>query len=167
MPKFPVAFRRKSTVQEDSTNGAIAEPSFRVLDRGDANVKSFDGGARMAAARSLAHRSKTSVSEFGTDDNLFAGMTNNRYVFQVFVAFELFFSFCFYYFYVECWTVHFGFGVNSVSILVTMSLSVCSLGSTTRVIDEGYFRRGLWACGRVADHLPGWDGTPPSLGVAD
>ena len=84
MPRFPVAFRRKSTAQED-TNGAIAaEPSFRVLDRGDANGKSFDGGARMAAARSLAaSRPKTSNTEFGTDDNIFAGMTHNRYVNQV------------------------------------------------------------------------------------
>ena len=93
MPRFPVAFRRKSTAQED-TNGAIAaEPSFRVLDRGDANGKSFDGGARMAAARSLAaSRPKTSNTEFGTDDNIFAGMTHNRYVNQVSFRF-LWFSF--------------------------------------------------------------------------
>lgn len=78
MPRFPVNFRRKSTAQDDS-NGPVAEPSFRVLDRGEpANVKSFDGGARMARA---AHRPKTSTSEVVMEDNLFAGLNHNRYVF--------------------------------------------------------------------------------------
>lgn len=78
MPRFPVTFRRRSTAQDD-TNGAVAEPSFRVLDRGaDTNMKSFDGGARMA--RGSHSRPKTSASEIVMEDNLFAGLTHNRYV---------------------------------------------------------------------------------------
>lgn len=81
MPRFPVTFRRRSTAQDD-TNGAVAEPSFRVLDRADTNMKSFDGGARMAA-KAAHYRPKTSASEVAMEDNLFAGLTHNRYVHKV------------------------------------------------------------------------------------
>ncbi|RYP55395.1 hypothetical protein DL769_010200 [Monosporascus sp. CRB-8-3] len=76
MPRFPVTFRRKSTATAEDPNGAIAGPSFRVLDRSEGPVKTFDGGARMA--RASAHKPKTSTSDIAVEDNLFAGMTNNR-----------------------------------------------------------------------------------------
>ncbi|RYP14872.1 hypothetical protein DL765_006090 [Monosporascus sp. GIB2] len=76
MPRFPVTFRRKSTATAEDPNGAIAGPSFRVLERSEGPVKSFDSGARMA--RVSAHRPKTSTSDIAAEDNLFAGMTNNR-----------------------------------------------------------------------------------------
>ncbi|KAI1338578.1 hypothetical protein F5Y15DRAFT_424835 [Xylariaceae sp. FL0016] len=76
MPRFPVNFRRKSTAAEDP-NGPIAEPSFRVLERPDVNSgKSFDGGVRLAAKTGNA--SKTSLHDMATEDNLFAGLKNNR-----------------------------------------------------------------------------------------
>ncbi|KAI5918489.1 hypothetical protein F4810DRAFT_569776 [Camillea tinctor] len=76
MPRFPVNFRRKSTAAEDH-NAPVVEPSFRVLDRSDAsNGKSFDGGHRLA--RLAANSSKSNLHELSPDDNLFAGMKNNR-----------------------------------------------------------------------------------------
>lgn len=78
MPRFPVTFRRKSTAAEDP-NGPIAEHSFRVLERSEvSNGKSFDGGARLAKMTGTAP--KTSISDLATEDNLFAGLKNNRYV---------------------------------------------------------------------------------------
>ncbi|KAI0136414.1 hypothetical protein BJ170DRAFT_589395 [Xylariales sp. AK1849] len=75
MPRFPVNFRRKSTVTEEQ-NGPV-EPSFRVLERADAGVgKSFDGGARMM--RASGGVPKTTLSELAIEDNLFADMKNNR-----------------------------------------------------------------------------------------
>lgn len=80
MPRFPVNFRRKSTVLDDQT-GPV-EPSFRVLDRsqvvpGHASNKSFDGGAKMRATGGV---SKSSLTEVTSEDNLFADMKTNRYV---------------------------------------------------------------------------------------
>ncbi|KAI1631067.1 hypothetical protein F4809DRAFT_194748 [Biscogniauxia mediterranea] len=76
MPRFPVNFRRKSTAAEDH-NAPVVEPSFRVLDRSDANNgKSFDGGHRLA--RLAANSSKSNLHDLSPEDNLFAGMKNNR-----------------------------------------------------------------------------------------
>ncbi|KAI1498852.1 hypothetical protein F5X99DRAFT_420329 [Biscogniauxia marginata] len=78
MPRFPVNFRRKSTAAEDH-NAPVVEPSFRVLDRSDAsNGKSFDGGHRLA--RLAANSSKSNLHEVVTEDNLFVGMKNNRWL---------------------------------------------------------------------------------------
>ncbi|KAM7197653.1 hypothetical protein V8F20_006543 [Naviculisporaceae sp. PSN 640] len=78
MPRFPVAFgRRKSTA--DNLENAPVEPSFRVLERSEvAGGKSFDGGARLAAARTqtLPNIHKPSRSEL--DDNIFADLKPNR-----------------------------------------------------------------------------------------
>lgn len=77
MPRFPVTFRRKSTAEDP--NGPIAEPSFRVLERSELSTgKSFDGGARLAKMTAVAPR--TNVSDVAMEDNLFAGLKNNRYV---------------------------------------------------------------------------------------
>ncbi|KAI1866541.1 hypothetical protein JX265_007842 [Neoarthrinium moseri] len=73
MPRFPVNFRRKSTVT-DEQNGPV-EPSFRVLDRSDVG-KSFDGGVRMMKASGTM--SRTTLADPPMDDNLFADMKNNR-----------------------------------------------------------------------------------------
>lgn len=75
MPRFPVNFRRKSTVIEDQ-NGPV-EPSFRVLERSDASPgKSFDGGVRMMKASGSAPR--TTLHDITMEDNLFVDMKNNR-----------------------------------------------------------------------------------------
>ncbi|KAI1382338.1 hypothetical protein F4677DRAFT_458484 [Hypoxylon crocopeplum] len=76
MPRFPVTFRRKSTAAEDP-NGPIAEPSFRVLERSELNSgKSFDGGARLAKMTAAAP--KSNITDLAMEDNLFAGLKNNR-----------------------------------------------------------------------------------------
>ncbi|KAI2473532.1 hypothetical protein F4781DRAFT_419331 [Annulohypoxylon bovei var. microspora] len=76
MPRFPVTFRRKSTAEDP--NGPIAEHSFRVLERSEvSNGKSFDGGARLARMTAAAPR-HTIHSDLVAEDNLFAGMKNNR-----------------------------------------------------------------------------------------
>jgi len=76
MPKFPLAFgRRKSTA--DNLENAVAEPSFRVLERSEvAPGKSFDGGARMVTKTHTLP--KTSGSDVVADDNIFAGLKSNR-----------------------------------------------------------------------------------------
>lgn len=75
MPRFPVAFgRRKSTADND--NGAIAEPSFRVLDRSEvAAGKSVDGGRLSAKQHTFP---KQNVSDITVEDNLFADLKTNR-----------------------------------------------------------------------------------------
>lgn len=75
MPRFPVTFRRKSTAAEDP-NGPVAEHSFRVLERAEVSSgKSFDGGVRLARMTGSAPRPNVAA-----EDNLFAGLKNNRYV---------------------------------------------------------------------------------------
>ncbi|KAF7540995.1 hypothetical protein G7054_g925 [Neopestalotiopsis clavispora] len=75
MPRFPVNFRRRSTVTEDQ-NGPV-EPSFRVLERSDAAPgKSFDGGMRMTKAGGPMPR--TTLHDVQMDDNIFADTKNNR-----------------------------------------------------------------------------------------
>ena len=76
MPKFPKGFgRRKSTANElDDVPGAVAEPSFKVFDRGDSGSKSFDGGSKFAKSTTgPALRPKTSVAD---DDNMFENVYN-------------------------------------------------------------------------------------------
>ncbi|KAI1383351.1 uncharacterized protein F4822DRAFT_440483 [Hypoxylon trugodes] len=76
MPRFPVTFRRKSTAAEDP-NGPIAEHSFRVLERTEVNSgRSFDGGVRLAKMTATAPKSH--VPDLAMEDNLFAGLKNNR-----------------------------------------------------------------------------------------
>ncbi|KAL7629197.1 hypothetical protein AAE478_000717 [Parahypoxylon ruwenzoriense] len=82
MPRFPVTFRRKSTAAEDP-NGPIAEPSFRVLERSEVSSgKSFDGGARFAKMTAPSPASapppKSNMPDLAAEDNLFAGLKNNR-----------------------------------------------------------------------------------------
>ncbi|ETS86438.1 hypothetical protein PFICI_00266 [Pestalotiopsis fici W106-1] len=75
MPRFPVNFRRRSTVTEDQN--APVEPSFRVLERSDAAPgKSFDGGMRMTKAGGPMPR--TTLHDVSMDDNIFADAKNNR-----------------------------------------------------------------------------------------
>jgi hypothetical protein len=75
MPRFSVGFgRRKSTA--DNLNDAIAEPSFRVLDRTEVVGKSFDGGARLSAK---THHMPTTSVDINVEDNIFAEMKANRY----------------------------------------------------------------------------------------
>lgn len=77
MPRFPVNFRRKSTAEDP--HGPIAEPSFRVLERSQVSTgKSFDGGARLA--KMTAGAPKSNIPDIAVEDNLFAGLKNNRYV---------------------------------------------------------------------------------------
>jgi hypothetical protein len=84
MPRFPVAFgkRRSTANQLNLEDVPVTGSSFRVLERTEVtNGKSFDGGARLAAARAQ-HMPQTSVSAISLEDNLFAGLsvnTNNRY----------------------------------------------------------------------------------------
>ncbi|KAI1176877.1 hypothetical protein F4777DRAFT_236929 [Nemania sp. FL0916] len=76
MPRFPVNFRRKSTATDDQ-NGAVTEPSFRVLERpNSSNVKSFDGGVRLS--RTAGNTIKTGVHDLVEEDNLFAGLNSSR-----------------------------------------------------------------------------------------
>lgn len=83
MPRFPVNFRRKSTVTDDQ-NGPV-EPSFRVLERNDMTAgRSFDGGARMVKA--AVGTPRTTLQEIAMDDNLFVDTKNNRYVAQQFYS---------------------------------------------------------------------------------
>ncbi|KAI1806445.1 hypothetical protein F4811DRAFT_149223 [Daldinia bambusicola] len=94
MPRFPVTFRRKSTAAEDP-NGPVAEHSFRVLERPEVgNGKSFDGGVRLARMTGSAPRSN--VPDLAAEDNLFAGLKNNRYV-QVGSYSNVFFFFFFFF----------------------------------------------------------------------
>ncbi len=78
MPRFPVNFRRKSTAADDQ-NGAVVEPSFRVLERPNSgNVKTFDGGAKLS--RTAGGAAKTNIHDLAMEDNLFAGLNSSRYV---------------------------------------------------------------------------------------
>ncbi|OTB08690.1 hypothetical protein M426DRAFT_18778 [Hypoxylon sp. CI-4A] len=77
MPRFPVTFRRRSTAEDP--NGPVAEHSFRVLERNEVSSgKSFDGGARLAKMTGTAP--KSNIPDLAMEDNLFAGVKNNRYV---------------------------------------------------------------------------------------
>ena len=79
MPRFPVAFgKRKSTANQlNYDDVSVTGPSFRVLERAEVGAgKSFDGGARLAAARGQ-HMPQTSVSAISLEDNLFAGLSVN------------------------------------------------------------------------------------------
>jgi len=83
MPRFPVAFgRRKSTA--DNLENAPVEPSFRVLDRSEVSVpgggKPFDGGARLAAARTHTLPNLPNPKRVDLEDNIFADLKPNRYV---------------------------------------------------------------------------------------
>jgi len=74
MPRFPVNFRRKSTTADDS-NAAPSESSFRVLERPDSGAgKSFEHAPKMSNGK-IAN---ASVAELSTEDNIFAGLKNNR-----------------------------------------------------------------------------------------
>ncbi|KAI3329849.1 hypothetical protein F4824DRAFT_492653 [Ustulina deusta] len=76
MPRFPVNFRRKSTAADDQ-NGAVVEPSFRVLERPNSgNVKTFDGGAKLS--RTAGGAAKTNIHDLAMEDNLFAGLNSSR-----------------------------------------------------------------------------------------
>ena len=92
----------------------------------------------MAAARSLAHRSKTSTSEFGVEGNLFAGMTHNRYVLQGFlVSFSI----------LCCSDMGPCFSGGLISFFLNTVLAVgigvrVGFGLVGGIDDEGY-RRGL------------------------
>lgn len=81
MPRFPVAFGRRKSTADNLENVSIAQPSFRVLDRSQVGAQnSFDGGARLAAR---AHTySKASLSDIVVEDNLFADLKTNRYVYS-------------------------------------------------------------------------------------
>jgi hypothetical protein len=85
MPRFPVAFgkRRSTAVIEDFENAQIAQPSFRVLDRTDVVAgRPFDGNARMArATQSLSYPPPQRRVEMAEDDNMFADLKTNRYVY--------------------------------------------------------------------------------------
>lgn len=78
MPRFSVAFSKRKSTADELDNVEIAPPgqsSFRVLERPDySNVRSFDGGARMARA-STALLPKP---DFHVDDNMFADLKGNR-----------------------------------------------------------------------------------------
>ncbi|KAM7223537.1 hypothetical protein V8F06_001011 [Rhypophila decipiens] len=78
MPRFPVAFgRRKSTA--DNLENAPVEPSFRVLERSEvAGGKSFDGGVRLAAARTHTLPNLPNPRRPDLDDNIFADLKPNR-----------------------------------------------------------------------------------------
>lgn len=82
MPRFPVGFgRRKSTA--DNLEHAPVEPSFRVLDRSEVSIpggKSFDGGARLAAARTHTLPNLPNPKRLDLEDNIFADLKPNRYV---------------------------------------------------------------------------------------
>ncbi|KAL1875289.1 hypothetical protein VTK73DRAFT_10186 [Phialemonium thermophilum] len=76
MPRFPGFARRKSAA-ENGENGAIAQPSFRVLDRSEViNHKQFEGPVR-PAVRSHTF-SKSSLSSIVVEDNMFADLKTNR-----------------------------------------------------------------------------------------
>lgn len=86
MPRFSAAFsRRKSTadeVQNALINPAEQQHSFRVIERNDVgNIKSFDGGARLARA-SGNHLNRPGPLD-DQDDNMFAHLKGDRYVNQV------------------------------------------------------------------------------------
>jgi hypothetical protein len=93
MPRFSAAFsRRKSTadeVQNALINPAEQQHSFRVIERSDvANVKSFDGGARLARA-SGNHLTRPGHLDIEQDDNMFAHLKGDRYVHQSVLPLQL------------------------------------------------------------------------------
>ncbi|KXJ95933.1 hypothetical protein Micbo1qcDRAFT_29959 [Microdochium bolleyi] len=75
MPRFPgINLRRKSAAAEDP-NLAAAEPSFRVLERPESIAgKSFEHAPRMSNGKIP----NASVAELSMEDNIFAGLKNNR-----------------------------------------------------------------------------------------
>lgn len=81
MPRFPTFVKRKSTA-DSLENVAVTGPSFRVLERTEVSGgKSFDGGVRLTGKPHGAHRS--TPSEVTVEDNIFADLKPNRYVFQL------------------------------------------------------------------------------------
>lgn len=85
MPRFSVAFGRRKSTADNLENEAIAEPSFRVLERTQvASGKSFDGGARFITGKTHTFP-KHSVSDIRVEDNLFADLKTNRYVAPLFI----------------------------------------------------------------------------------
>lgn len=81
MPRFPTFVKRKSTA-DSLENVAVTGPSFRVLERTEVSGgKSFDGGVRLTGKPHGAHRS--TASEVTVEDNIFADLKPNRYVFQL------------------------------------------------------------------------------------
>ncbi|KAI6785995.1 uncharacterized protein J7T54_006334 [Emericellopsis cladophorae] len=74
--RFSAAFRRKSATNSEDLqlHSSTAEPSFRVLERGQPQEgRTFDGGVRMARASAhMAHKVTNSESE--VEDNMFAGL---------------------------------------------------------------------------------------------
>jgi hypothetical protein len=78
MPKFPKAFaRRKSSAhvfEEVGPVPPVAEPSFKVFERGDSASKSFDGGVKLANSGSPGRPRTTQLET----DNIFENLGNNR-----------------------------------------------------------------------------------------
>ena len=85
MPRFSVAFSKRKSASDDFEHAPITTPeqhSFRVIERNDAaNVKSFDGGAKMArhsANMSASITPKPNLLELNVEDNMFADLKANR-----------------------------------------------------------------------------------------
>jgi len=80
MPRFPVAFGRRKSTADNLENAPIAEHSFRVMERAEVTAgKSFDGGARLGVKSQMMPRA-TVTDVAPVDDNIFADMKTNRYV---------------------------------------------------------------------------------------
>lgn len=77
MPKFPRGFgRRKSTANAlEHVEGAVAEPSFKVFEREDSNIKSFDGGSKLGQAIT-APLIKPKTPVLSDDDTMFETIYN-------------------------------------------------------------------------------------------
>ena len=84
MPRFPVPFGRRKSTAENPENGAIATPSFRVLERNDFSSqkpfdKSFDGGVRLTGRPYTL--SRANPAGLSAEDNIFADLKANRYAY--------------------------------------------------------------------------------------
>ncbi|VUC21690.1 unnamed protein product [Clonostachys rosea] len=80
MPRFSTAFYRRKSTADDLTavQPSPESPSFRVLERHPSPPpRAFDGGARMARNSGVPMH-KPSPSELDVEDNIFAGLNNNR-----------------------------------------------------------------------------------------
>lgn len=87
MPRFSVAFTRRKSAADTLDNAAVTGSSFRVLDRSEvAGAKTFDGGVKLATTTTTRGLHRPTRSDATVDDNIFAGLKPNRYVFSMLSA---------------------------------------------------------------------------------
>ena len=80
MPRFSVSFGRRKSTADTLENAAVTSPSFRVLERSEVvGTKPFDGGARISTTTHSIH--KSTEPDVTADDNIFADLKPNRYVY--------------------------------------------------------------------------------------